>query len=295
MTAFNYDNVDRLTKSNYYTQSGGTFTQSITGALTENVTAYDEMGNIDSLQRRDKSGNLLNKLAYTYQMQSNQLLSVSDAGSQNISGTFTYDGNGNMTSDSRKGVTITYNYLDLPDTVKQGNSELIFTYDAEGNKLYKQLISSGTVVSQRHYIGDVELTASSSVAYDGKIESFAIGKGRIVNLGSNNYQYEYFLKDHLYNNRIAFRPNTDGTLTLTQVQNYYPFGADMGDATMNYTASPQNMYKYSEKELQAELNLNTYDFGARHYDPVLCRWTSIDPLAEYYEHLSPYNYVGNNH
>jgi RHS repeat-associated protein len=63
---------------------------------------------------------------------------------------------------------------------------------------------------------------------------------------------------------------------------------------MNYSSSPQNLYKYEGKEQQPELSLNTYDFGARHYDPVLGRWTAIDPLAEESEELSPYNYVENN-
>jgi len=292
--SFNYDNVNRLTQNSYYTQSGSTFIQNTSGALTEKIKGYDEMGNIDTLQRKDKNGNLLNNLTYTYQSNGNQLLSVNDMGSQNITGTYTYDGNGNMTSDSRKGITITYNYLDLPDTVKQGTSKLVFTYDAAGNKLYKQLITAGTVISQRHYIGDVELTASSSVSYDGKVESIAMDEGRIINAGSGGYQYEYYMQDHLYTNRIAFRPNADGTLNLTSVQNYYPFGGDMGDASMNYSASPQNLYKYEGKELQPELNLDTYDFGARHYDPVLGRWMGIDPLAEVSDNLSPYNYVENN-
>lgn len=293
--SFTYDATDRFLQSKYYKQSGGTFVQDTTGALSERISGYDEMGNIDSLSRKDRAGNYINKLKYTYQADGNQLASISDSGSEHINGTFTYDGNGNMTSDSRKGITITYNYLDLPDTVKKGTSKLVFTYDAAGNKLYKQLISSsGTVVSQRHYIEDEELTATSSVAYDGKIESIAMAEGRIVNGGSGNYQYEYYLQDHLYTNRVTFRVDTNGALILTGVQNYYPFGRDMGDSTMNYSSSPQNQYKYEGKEQQQELSLNLYDFGARHYDPVLGRWMALDPLAEESDDLSPYNYVENN-
>jgi RHS repeat-associated protein len=291
---FSYDNANRLTQTGYYTQTGSSFTKNTANALTEQIKGYDEMGNIDTLQRKGMTGSNLNNLTYTYQTNGNQLLSVRDVGSQSITGTFTYDGNGNMVTDSKKGITVTYNYLDLPDTVKQGSSKLVFTYDAAGNKLYKQLITSGTVVSQRHYIEEAELVATSSVAYDGHVESIAMPEGRIVDTGANHFQYEYFLQDHLYNNRVTFRVNTNGTLKVTQVQNYYPFGADMGDTTMNYTSLPTNLYKYSDKELQTELNLNTYDFGARHYNPVLGRWVVIDPMAEASEELSPYNFVENN-
>jgi RHS repeat-associated protein len=288
-----YDNLNRLTETKYYTQSGSSFTQSTTGALTESVTGYDEMGNILGLVRKDKSSTAINNLTYHYPVAENQLTSITDAGTQNITGTFTYDSNGNMLTDSKKNITITYNYLDLPDTVNQGSSKLVFTYDAAGNKLYKQLITSGTVVSQKHYIEDAEVTATTSLAYDGKVESIAMDEGRIVNT-PGGYKYEYQLQDHLGNNRVRFRIKSDGTADLSQVQNYYPFGGDMGDTTMNYTTAPNNQYKYSGKELQTELNLDSYDFGARHYDTRLGRWMTMDPLGIISDELSPYNYVENN-
>jgi RHS repeat-associated protein len=53
-------------------------------------------------------------------------------------------------------------------------------------------------------------------------------------------------------------------------------------------------YKYNGKELQGELGLNMYDYGARNYDPALGRWMNIDPLAEQMPSASPYNYCLGN-
>ena len=53
----------------------------------------------------------------------------------------------------------------------------------------------------------------------------------------------------------------------------------------------KNRYLYQGKELGQELGLGLYDFHARSYDPLLGRFTSIDPMDQF---ASGYTGMGNN-
>ncbi|MBP1223639.1 RHS repeat domain-containing protein [Flavobacterium sp. 1355] len=110
-----------------------------------------------------------------------------------------------------------------------------------------------------------------------------------VEASGSSYKYIYQYKDHLGNIRISY----DKTLAIKDENNYYPFGLKH----MGYGAPVVNSnykYKYNGKELQDELGLNMYDYGARNYDPAIGRWMNIDPLAEKMRRFSPYNYAFDN-
>ncbi|WP_141743554.1 RHS repeat-associated core domain-containing protein, partial [Weeksella sp. HMSC059D05] len=52
--------------------------------------------------------------------------------------------------------------------------------------------------------------------------------------------------------------------------------------------------KFNGKELQNELNLNLYDYGARNYDPALGRFHVMDPLSDLAPMHTPYRFGFNN-
>ena len=104
-----------------------------------------------------------------------------------------------------------------------------------------------------------------------------------INL-TGTQQYHYYLKDHQGNNRVVI--NQSGTVEETN--HYYPFGGVFG------TTGNTQPYKYNGKELDTKQGLNWYDYGARHYDAALGRFTTNDPLAEKYYSMSPYTYCADN-
>lgn len=63
-------------------------------------------------------------------------------------------------------------------------------------------------------------------------------------------------------------------------------------AEQNLPGEYQNQYKFNAKEQDVETGL--YDYGARMYMADIGRWGVVDPVAELYTEMSPYNYAGNN-
>ncbi|WP_342331388.1 DUF6443 domain-containing protein [Pedobacter sp. FW305-3-2-15-E-R2A2] len=226
----------------------------------EKSISYDVMGNILSLTRD-------NGTAQSYSYSGNRLSSVSGGASR----TYTYDLNGNVLTDGTN--TFTYNYLNLPQTVSGGTS-ITYTYDAGGRKL--RAVNAGVTVD---YIGGIQYTS-------GAIDFIQTEEGRARKSGSS-YLYEYNLSDHLGNNRLSF-DIFSGAAREIQHDDYYPFGKRFN----GYLLGAKNNYLYNDKELQD--GLGQYDYGARFYDPVIGRWTVIDPLAEQGRRYSPYVYVFNN-
>jgi RHS repeat-associated protein len=72
---------------------------------------------------------------------------------------------------------------------------------------------------------------------------------------------------------------------------YNPWGEEMHQYNAN-TFGFSSPYRFNSKEKDAETGLHYY--GARYYQSKLSVWLSVDPWADKYPHVTPYNFVENN-
>jgi RHS repeat-associated protein len=118
--------------------------------------------------------------------------------------------------------------------------------------------------------------------------------GGYVDLDENGSptSWNYYVTDHLGSTRKVVGSDN----TVRETINYYPFGSEMTmQDPAQMTNDFQHPYRFTGKELDRLNGLNMYDFGARWYDVAgVPMWTSVDPLAEKYYHVSPYAYCNNN-
>ena len=103
--------------------------------------------------------------------------------------------------------------------------------------------------------------------------------------GGPHLSYKYYNRDHLGNNREVVDENG----AVLQRTDYYPFGTPFSSPSSTINAGLQP-FKYNNKELDMMHGLNTYDYGARQYYPLLPMWDRVDPLAEDNPEVSPYMY-----
>jgi hypothetical protein len=116
-----------------------------TGTVMSEVLTYDDMGNIKTLVRDNGTAITYN---YNNTDKSNRLASLTGG----VTGSFTYDLNGNATKD-RTGMTLSYNYLNLPKTVTGTGKSIAYSYDASGAKLNRKSTVSGITTEQDYISG----------------------------------------------------------------------------------------------------------------------------------------------
>ena len=307
---FTYDNANRLMAANFGQYKSGGFSSSNVNYTVGNLT-YDNNGNIKTMNqyglKTGSTSGLIDQLSYHYNNSglSNRLLNVIDnvnapnttlgdfhydAGVTKSAATqdYDYDANGNMTIDHNKHLTITYNYLNLPQSIAVTNKGTVtYVYDATGVKLQKKTVE-GSRTTVTTYLG-------SGVYQNDTLQFFGTSEGRVrPNATNSSFVYDYFLKDHLGNTRMVITDDYNVSSPILEAYSYYPFGLQMSGISLQVTGSLQNKYLYNGKELQQDLGLDEYDYGARLYDAQIGRWHTQDPLAYLGRRWAPYNFCYNN-
>ncbi len=198
--------------------------------------------------------------------------------------------------DQNKGITaITYNHLNLPVRISFGSTKRIdYLYDAAGTKIRKTVVNGSTTTTTDY---------SGNFIYENNVLKFIQhAQGYVAHtLNSSNgseFNYVYQYKDHLGNNRVSYAYDSDSnSVKIIDDNHYYPFGLEMEfqetsknsfslsstDQKVKIMQQPDSGYKYkfNGKELEEDLGLNTYDYGARNYDAALGRWMTVDPLSDF--------------
>jgi RHS repeat-associated protein len=290
-----------------------TLTNSALGGTQSLSYSYDAMNRLTSVLQ---SGNPRESFQYDYDGNIGQRNYLS-GGAQNslyfapsgnrISSIFTdvdefsyyYDYRGNVNYDAYSGITdITYDHRNLPLSMTKSSVTSRYRYDDGGNRIYKDAqgnkeyyfrddlghefaifdITTDKLKTVNLYgsdlLGRIDLSWTSQ--YDYEIEQY---------VWSRTDSRKYYVKDHLG----SIRQTLSESGAVMSAMDYYAFGGTMSSYINGSTV---DKYKFTGKERDSETGLDY--FGARYFDSKYGRWMSVDPLAEKYPGLSPYNYSLNN-
>jgi hypothetical protein len=204
----------------------------------EETISYDRNGNIATLLRKNAGGFTIDDLKYNYKANSpNQLDYVNDVAvsvttkddeanqgfpkGMGNAADFTYDANGNLLNDTRRGISTTYNLLNLVNTVTTSKGTQSYKYAADGTK-WSFTPAAGI---DKTYIGAVEYNNNGNVLRIGTEEGHVMLRPNWnENSKDSKYVYYYTIKDHLGNVRMVL--DDDANANIWQKTDYNAFGLD---------------------------------------------------------------------
>lgn len=296
--AFTYDPLNRLLTASGResdTQSSNNFLYDeapIPGSPNANhvraynrTYSYDKLGNVQQVKQLGNNGFTRD---FTYAANKNTLTKIEDA-TPTLLESYTYDANGNQLSTS---LTRSYTWNHADQIVGFTGSNTLAQYDYSGQDRVSKFVKTGNDFERTIYIDGVfehHILEKPSATYEKNYVHVMDDSSRIAEVRIGQ-QFPNDISDSVVYNleteigSSAVRLDVNGT--VIDKEEYYPFG-DSSLRTFTY-----KRYRYVGKERDRESGL--YYYGARYYAAWTCRFISVDPLADKYVHITPYNYADNN-
>jgi RHS repeat-associated protein len=217
---------------------------------------------------------------YTYDGNGNLLSQTYNGGTTNYtynaaneitaagSTTYTYDANGNMTGNSA-GLSLAYNAANMTSSITPPNASAIaMTYTGATQV---QRVTAGSTSYQYSLMGLSSQTTSGGTTYFTRTPT-----GQLVSMRTPSGTYYY-----LYDGLGSVVGLTDSSGNVVARYSYSPYGTTTSQSGSEATANP---WRYAGAYYDSATGL--YKMGARYYAPALGRFTQLDPAGTGYAYAA---------
>lgn len=273
--SFDYDDLNRLT--DYIVYNG--ISKYVTYDLTGNILSKSDVGN------------------YTYGPAGGARPHAVQSIAGTLNATYSYDDNGNMTSDGRR--TLTWTSYNMPLTIIQGTTNLSFAYNGEHERIKQAVLGSQTT----YYLNDDTSGAMVEKVVDGSTTQWndylTVGDKMVGvrhTLSDQSTRLRYFVADHLGSISVITNELSQAVERLS----FDPWGKRRFDA--GWTDDPMGSIVgltttrgFTGHEHLDKVGL--VHMNARVYDPTIGRFLSADPTIQDpldSQTLNRYHYARNN-
>ncbi len=236
--------------------------------------AYDDLNRLTTAASSESGTGIDYSQSYSYDEVGN-MTSKSDVGILTYAGTgypnphavtdvagtaYTYDNNGNLTSDGIH----SYTWDKRNRLITSGTKS--YSYDASGSR-YK-IIDTSSATPYTYYVNRLEELRNGTTTSAGTPTYYIFAGGqRVASLESS--VYTYYSQDHLGGTAVA----TDSTGEVSEYYDYYPYGSEL---TSTQLAATTAKHTFTDKEYDDSAGL--FYFEARWYNPAIGRFVSEDPM-----------------
>ena len=253
-TAYTYDLLNRLTEAKTTTSGGST--------TADYKYTYDPVGNmltaINGAATTTSTYNAANELCWSFSG-----TSTNACGSPpRKSTTYSYDADGNQTTDSASSLAYAYNGLNQTSSITANhNSALTMAYRGSAQADRSSAGSTSFINGELGTISTTTGTSTTSYTRD--------PTGNLISERTPTGTY-YYIPDGLG----SITGLTDTTGALVNTYQYDPYGN-----TTNSTGTVTNPWRYAGQYQDSTTGL--YKMGERYYNPGLGRWSQQDPIVDF--------------